>query len=122
MRNMSFSLTTAQVRAKTKTVTRRIGWLTLKAGDKIQACEKCMGRKPGQPLVRLCVIEVVSVRREELRRMILDTDYGITECAREGFGDHAALRWPSAFVDFFCNSHKDCTPTTTITRIEFRYV
>jgi len=32
-RNISFALTTQQVRNRTKTVTRRAGWLFLKAGD-----------------------------------------------------------------------------------------
>lgn len=122
MRLMSFSLTTQQIRAKTKTVTRRLNWLHLKAGDRLQACEKCMGRKKDEPLVRLCVIEVVSVRREALARMIWDTDYGLKECALEGFGEDPNLRFPSEFVPFFCNSHTGCIPATTITRIEFRYV
>lgn len=32
MRNMSFSLTTAQIMEGTKTVTRRLGWLHLAVG------------------------------------------------------------------------------------------
>lgn len=122
MRLMSFSLTTQQIRSKMKTVTRRLKWLHLKAGDRIQACEKCMGRKKGEPLMRLCVIEVVSVRREALGRMIWDTPYGLTECELEGFAQHPTLRFPSCFVPFFCESHKGCTPATTVSRIEFRYV
>jgi hypothetical protein len=49
-RRMSFFLTTAQVLAHTKTVTRRDAgkWTTLKAGDKIVAIEKGQGLKVGQ--------------------------------------------------------------------------
>lgn len=121
MRNISCSLTTPQVRARTKDVTRRLGWEDLKPGDQLQACEKCMGRRNGEPLVRLCIIEVVSVRRETLRRMLRNPVYGRNECRREGF----PFMSPAEFVAFFCASHtsgkKKCTADTPITRIEFRY-
>ena len=42
-RNMSFMLTTEQVRNKTKTVTRRLGWWFLKPGEIVNAVEKGMG-------------------------------------------------------------------------------
>ena len=52
-RNMSFSLTTDQVRNRTKTVTRRLGWWKnkhgkrlLQVGDIVNACVKCMGLQP----------------------------------------------------------------------------
>jgi hypothetical protein len=48
MRRMSFSLTTDQVLAQTKTVTRRFGWDSLKPGDIIQPIRKGMGLKRGQ--------------------------------------------------------------------------
>lgn len=118
MKNISFALTTAQVRARTKTVTRRLGWRTLKVGDRLQACEKCMGRKPGEPLVRLVVIEVEQVWREQLRRLVIAADWGRRECSREGFPEMT----PEEFVAFFCESHKKCTPETEITRIQFRYL
>ena len=123
MRNISFSLTTAAIRARTKTVTRRLGWLHLKAGDRLMGCEKCMGRKPGEPLVRLGEIEVVSVNREPLRRMVKEIVWGQEECRREGF-PHLN---PYQFVTFFCESHgikQDGLgfTETIVTRIEFRYV
>jgi hypothetical protein len=121
-RNISFSLTTPQFIARTKTVTRRVGWNALKAGDKLMGCEKCMGRKPGEPLVRLGMIEVVSVRREPLMRMTQAASYGFKECVAEGFGDDPRLRFPSEFVKFFCDSHVGCTPATQVTRIEFKYL
>jgi hypothetical protein len=118
MRNISFMLTTRQVREKTKDVTRRLNWRNVKVGERLQGCEKCQGRKPGEPLVRLCVVEVVSVRREPLRNMSDDPAYGNDEVEREGFPEMT----PEQFVEMFCASHDGCTPDTEITRIEFRYL
>lgn len=111
MRNISFSLTTPQILDKTKTVTRRLRWLFVKAGDQLQACEKCMGLKPGQKINRLCVIEVVSARREPLN-VITPSDV-----RKEGF-PHLT---PAQFVEMFCRNMK-CEPDEEITRIEFRYL
>jgi hypothetical protein len=123
MRNISFSLTTKQFRARTKDVTRRMGWLHLKPGDRLMGCEKCMGRKPGEPLVRLGEIEVVSAHREPIRRMIKEIKWGQDECRREGF-PHLN---PYEFVTFFCESHglkvgPLGSTDAIITRIEFRYI
>lgn len=118
MKNISFALTIRQIRERSKDVTRRLNWVDLKPGQRLQGCEKCQGLKPGEPLVRLAVIEVVSVRREPLRRMLDDPRYGRREVRREGFGEMSRQE----FVSFFCASHHKCTPDTTITRIEFRYV
>jgi len=127
MKNISASLTKEQIRksvelaragkAPTKDVTRRKGWLNLKVGERLQVCEKCQGLKPGELLVRICVIEVVSVRREPLCAMTLDWKYGCVETAREGFPEMTPLE----FVLMFC-AHMSCTPETEITRIEFKYV
>lgn len=118
MKNISFSLTTRQFRAKTKSVTRRNGWKDLKPSDRLMACEKCMGRKPGEPLVRMGAIAVMSVRFERLDRMIALPAYGRDECRKEGFPDMT----PEEFVDMFCASHKGCTPATIVTRISFEYL
>lgn len=120
-RNMSFALTTAQFKARTKTVTRRAGWLCLKAGDIVCGVVKSQGIKPGEKIERLGMIRVTDVRREPLRRLIDDVDYGFAETEREGFAD-GPNSFPSVFVDFFCLSHKGCTPQTTITRIEYEYL
>lgn len=111
-RLMSVSLTESAVVARTKTVTRRMGWLILKPGDRLTLCRKVMGRKKGEPLVRLVDVEVVSVRREPLGV--------ITPCevAREGFPDWS----PARFIEFFCASHKGCRPDSTVTRIQWRYI
>jgi hypothetical protein len=129
MRNISFALTTQQVRDRIKTVTRRVGWEFLRPGDRLQAIVKGQGLKRGEHPEKICVIEVVDVRREALGRMLEDfigamgeRKYGIEECVKEGFGDHKTLWSPTWFVDFFCQSHKGCTPRTIITRIEFKYV
>lgn len=123
MRNMSFALTTDQIKAGTKTVTRRAGWLHLKPGDMLRPVKKCMGLKPGEKIDPLRdPLRVVSVRREPLKAMTDDLDYGFRECELEGFGEHPAYRWPSEFVAMFCSTHKGCTPETEVTRIEFEYV
>ena len=61
-RNMSFAMTTPQIRARTKTVTRRFSWWFLKPGDVLWAAEKCMGFQKGEKIQRLCRIKVVSVK------------------------------------------------------------
>lgn len=110
-RNISFALTTSQVRAKTKTVTRRIGWLFLKAGDVLWAVEKCRGLKKGEKVKRICQIRVVSVRNEALR------DITKEDCIKEGFPEME----PSDFSAMFA-LHNKCGLGAEITRIEFEYV
>lgn len=122
MRNISFALTKEQIKDRSKTVTRRVGWRSLRVGELLQGVEKCQGLKKGETISRLAVIAVTDVRLEPLDRMITDFDYGFSECAKEGFADHPQLMWPTEFVEFFCKSHNGCTPTTEVTRIEFRYV
>jgi hypothetical protein len=48
MRNISFMHTMQQFKTRTKTVTRRTGWLTLKAGDVLCAVEKGQGRSSNE--------------------------------------------------------------------------
>jgi hypothetical protein len=118
MRNISFMHTMQQFKARTKTVTRRTGWRTLKAGDVLCAVEKGQGLKRGEKLVRLGRIKVMDARREPLRRLLDDRDYGSAETNREGFPQYS----PSQFVEFFCRTHKGCTPDSEVTRIEFGYL
>ena len=123
MRNMSFALTTAQIRNRSKTVTRRLGWEFLKPGDQIRAVAKCQGLKKGEKIEELAVLRVVDVRRESLRRLIDDLDYGFQEVEREGLVSHPAVGGsPTCFIDFFCASHRPCSPNWDVTRIEFEYV
>ena len=122
MKNISFMLTTNQIKNKIKTVTRRVGWLKVQPGDLLQGVVKCMGLKPGEKVEKLAVIRVVSVRREKLSALLDDAVYGSREVANEGFGDDPCLCWPASFIKFFCESHDHCTPETEVTRIEFEYV
>ncbi|WP_280413759.1 hypothetical protein [Nocardia carnea] len=111
-RLMSVSLTENQVRDRSKTVTRRVGWTMLRAGDRLTLCRKVMGRRRGEPLVRIVDVEVVSTRREPLDAITVD------DVTAEGFPQMTT----SDFVDFFCASHRGCGPATEITRIEWRYL
>lgn len=111
-RLMSVSLTEDAVVARTKTVTRRLGWRMLKPGDRVTLCRKVMGRRKGDPLVRLAEVEVIAAFREHLDS-ILPSDV-----VAEGFPGQT----PDWFVTFFCNTHKGCTPNTVVTRIEWRYL
>lgn len=115
-------LTKQQIHSRTKTVTRRIGWRNLKPGDILSGVEKGMGLKAGEKIVRLATIRIINVSVEPLRRITDDLDYGFEECQKEGFGDHPVLHCPSEFTKFFCRSHKNCTPETEVTRIEFEYL
>jgi hypothetical protein len=70
---MSVAFTEQAVIERRKTVTRRKGWWTdkngrriLKPGDRLTLCRKVMGRKPGEQLVRLAEVEVISVMRTPL--------------------------------------------------------
>ena len=111
-RLMAVSLTEHQVRARTKTVTRRAGWRMLHAGDQLTLCRKVMGRRHGEPLERIAAVEVVSVRRESLDAITP------ADVAAEGFP-----QWtPTEFVAFFCGTHRGCGPDTEVTRIEWRYL
>lgn len=122
MRNISFALTTEQVRAQTKTVTRRVGWRWLNPGTLLQPVMKGQGIPKGGTVERIGgPIRVVSVRRESLSALTYDLDYGFAEVAREGFADHPQKRFPSAFVEFFTMSH-GCSAADEVTRIEFEYV
>lgn len=117
---MSFALTEPQIVARTKLVTRRLGWPNLRAGSVVQPVRKRMGLKLGETVTYLAdPLTVKSVRREPLRALLDDLDYGFEELVLEGFGDHPRLRWPQQFVWFFCETHRPCTPDAVVTRIEF---
>ena len=109
MRRMSFALTERQILDGSKTVTRRLGWQTLRPGTELLAVNKCMGLKPGEQARKLARILVVGVCREPL--------FWCThaEAKREGF---PGLSGPQ-FVEFFCK-HMKCDPMDEVTRIEFR--
>ncbi|WP_299558649.1 ASCH domain-containing protein [uncultured Sulfitobacter sp.] len=110
-RNMSFALTTQQIRDRSKTVTRRFGWWFLKPGDVVNAVEKAMGLSRGERMVRLCQIRITSVRSEPLDAITP------SDCHREGFPDFV----PADFVGMI-TSHYGCPPDKTVNRIEFEYI
>lgn len=111
MRNMAFSITTEQMYAKTKTVTRRLGWSFLKPGDTVMAVEKGMGLKKGEHIKKIYPIEIVSVRGERL------SDITLEDVAREGFPQ---MNVPQ-FVCMFAKSH-NCDVHAGVNRIEFKPV
>lgn len=134
-RLMSVSMTEQAVVERRKTVTRRKGWWLDKAGrrllhpgDHLTLCRKVMGRKPGEPLVRLAEAEVLDVRRERLGRLIeedpwhddpgFDPTYARAEVDREGF-PHLT---PEDFVERFFVKAQSIYPSAMVTRIEWRYV
>lgn len=123
-RLMSVAMTEQAVIERRKTVTRRKGWRFLKAGDRLTLCRKVQGRKPGEPLVRLAEVEIVSVRREPLRELLgLNplggvTDYSRREMAAEGLpGMH-----PLEFIDTYFVEAQGMSPYEEVTRIEWRYL
>lgn len=120
-RLMSVSMTEQAVIERRKTVTRRKGWQFLKPGDRLTLVRKAMGRKPGEPLVRLAEVEVVSAHREPLG-MVLPSwgrwDYGAAEMVREGFPGMD----PAEFVRRYFTDAQGMTEDDSVTRIEFRYL
>jgi hypothetical protein len=122
MRRISFNLTTSQIEDRSKDVTRRIGWLNAKVGERLQAVDRLRSKD----WKLLAVIEIVSVRREPLN-WITEADL-----LREGFAtnhffgaygdDYPTSGYGVAgFVNMFCAQMK-CAPADLVTRIEFRYV
>jgi hypothetical protein len=109
---MSFSMTVAQMKAEIKTVTRRLGWSFLKAGDVVMAVEKAQGLKKGEKVRKLYPIETVSVRREPLRAITKD------DCIKEGFPDYE----PDDFIWMMRNKFKNINHSTVFNRIEFKRI
>ncbi len=111
-------LTPDQILARTKTVTRRMGWSHLAPGVLLQPVRKGMGLRKGEKIQKLgAPIKVTSVRQESLWYMWLEPEYGLAECKREGFPEMT----PLDFIDMFCGSHKSCGRDSIVTRIEFEY-
>src|SRR4028118_1031415 len=119
---ISFAHVADYVRAREKTVTRRYNmWKDLKPGTQLRACVKTRGvRRENQD--ELAAILVTDVRFEPLRRMLDEPRYGRAEIRREGFAEHPELHVPAAWVTWFCQTHRGCTPDSVITRLEFEYV
>lgn len=111
MKLISFALTTDAFLEGQKTVTRRLGWKGLRAGERLMAVEKAMGLRRGERVRRLGEIEVLSVRRERLDAINEE------DVRREGFPGMRA----GTFVQRYCAWHA-CARGVLVTRIEFRRV
>lgn len=111
-RLMSVTLTEQAVVERRKTVTRRLGWLMLKPGDELDLCRKVMGRRKGDPLVRLARVRVTDVER-----VCLTCGMSEYEAALEGFPGMSG----DEFVAFF-TEHMRVDPHAVVTRIEWSYV
>lgn len=112
------SFTEDAVRRREKVVTRRKGWLHAKPGDQVMLCRKVMGRKAGEPLVRIVPVEFVEVRREPLLALTMDLSYGQTECHYEGFPNMS----PEDFVEEFFIRAQRMRETDDVTRIRWKYL
>ena len=111
MRNMSFAMTTTQMRRHAKTVTRRFGWWFLRPGDLVQPVEKAMGLKKGEKIKKICCpIRVVSTQREPLNAVTKH------ECFLEGFPEMFALE----FADMIMR-HYGCSFNAIVNRIQFEF-
>jgi hypothetical protein len=124
-RLMSVAFTEQAVRERRKTVTRRKGWWLDKRGrrlvvpgDRLTLCRKVMGRKPGEPLVRIAEVEVVGVRRERLFATLTRTE----ELTKEGFPELEAREdgWHEFISRYFVP--QGIGPLDDVTRIEWRYL
>lgn len=110
-RNMSFAMTTNQIKAQTKTVTRRFGWWFLKPGDVLCAVEKAMGLRKGEKVKRLAMLRVVSTGPERLN------DITSEDVVREGFPGWTTGMFIKMLVDHYRVDYGE-----TVNRIEFEYI
>ncbi len=116
-RQMSFKLTQDQMRNRTKSVTRRVGWASLKEGDLITAVVQAQGLKLRESPITLGMIKIVGCRAELLSRIIDEPEYGEREMVLEGFPDMK----PEDFVVMLEATNKDAN-VGIINRIEFEFV
>jgi hypothetical protein len=136
LRNISFSATIPQFRARQKHVTRRgnakgPAWKNLQPGNQLMGCEKCQGLGKGGKIVKMGPITILEVSREPVSEIIYNplreipqeirnkhpaTIY-LTETILEGFPELTEQK----FVDMYCEIN-NCEPETEVTRILFDYV
>lgn len=126
-RLISFALTEESFLDGSKTMTRRLGWWTDKngrrlvnEGDRLTGCRKVMGRRKGEPLIRLGEVLVTAVYRQRLD-LITDEDVRREGVPVEFFDeiDHATGQPPTwEWVRWFCEAQK-CAPSDDVTVIEF---
>jgi len=138
MRNISFTETKPQFRARQKHRTRRGNkngptWKNLKSGDVLMGCEQCQGLGKGGKIVRMGPIVILETNIEPLDDIVrrpfrdipieIDRQYQgfvhVPEVALEGFPEWYLC--PEQFVDMFCEMN-NCEPETEINCILFDYV
>jgi hypothetical protein len=135
-RLMSVALTEQAVRDQRKTVTRRLGWLFLKPGDRLTLVRKVQGRKPGEPIVRLAEVEVVSVGRGSI--LSLTEEDVARECVplrdQHGHERFDEIWWPDggsfrdaqptveSWITWYCGMFDIHPYLDDVTRIEWRYL
>lgn len=118
-RLMSFAMTTEQYKNRSKTVTRRWGWLHAKVGMEFSGVEKAMGLKKGEKIKHIGPGRIKNVRREPLDAMIKDIEYGREEMKKEGYP--FGMTCPKEFVEKLAKSAGKKT-SDLITRIEFEHI
>lgn len=115
---MSFHATVEAFRNRSKTVTRRLRWNTLRPGDLLMGVNKSpFALRPGETLDRLGVVEVLDTRRERLD--LID----LADVKREGltFVGMPTSEWPRLFVELMGEKY-GIAPDTIVNRIEFRHL
>lgn len=110
--NMSFYLTTRQVAAREKDVTRRNGWHRARVGQVVQPIIKGQGLKRGERVEKIGgPIRFVGVRREPLNAITA------ADVRREGFPNLT----PAEFVALYRRANGG-KRNQIVTRIEFEYL
>ena len=117
MKLISFSATWPQILNRSKQVTRRLTQSDWLPGERRQAVKKIRGLKPGESVERGPVLECVSNKPEKLCA-VRAYRYWEAEMAKEGFPEMD----PLSFVRLFCKINPGARSTTTVNRIEFKYV
>jgi|SRR6185437_849977 len=111
MKLISCSLTQSQILDHSKTETRRLKCLKVKAGDFLLIVDRVMGFKKGERPKPLALVQVIEVRREPLDNILPDA------VVREGFPNLT----PDEFVQMFVKNMR-CDYREMITVIRWRYI
>ena len=109
---MSFALTTDQVRAHSKTVTRRVGWRFAKVGDVVQPVLKAQGLKKGEKVQRIGG----PIRFTAVDRVVL-ADISTVDVYHEGF----PAMTQREFIEMFKKANGGLRDQV-VTRIAFEYL
>lgn len=152
MRLISFMLTADQIKARTKTETRRLGWRTVKVGDRLRGVLKSQGRTRRCPECDGCgfvrdaalgegprplyvwrgthTCPTCDGRKKITEALVDLAIVEVTEVRRERLDAITpeavvAEGFPAWSVDDFVAmfcKHMGCAPSTEVTVIRFRFV